>query len=78
MPYGPFEEIKKDRNIPVLDIGAVKHIRKGHIKVCGGIDHIEGNTVHFSDGKKNDFDAIVACIGFTRDNVEIIAVDENR
>ncbi|MEO6000329.1 MAG: NAD(P)/FAD-dependent oxidoreductase [Chitinophagaceae bacterium] len=50
--YGPFEEIKKDRNIPVLDIGTVKHIRKGHIKVHGGIDHIEGNFVHFTGGRK--------------------------
>ncbi|MBD0295588.1 MAG: NAD(P)/FAD-dependent oxidoreductase [Flavisolibacter sp.] len=78
MPYGPFEEIKKDRNIPVLDIGTIKHIRKGQIKVSGGIDHIEGNTVHFSDGKKEDFDVIVACIGFNRDNAEIITVDKNR
>lgn len=78
MPYGVFEQIKKDRNVPVLDIGTVKHIRKGHIKVYGGIDHIEGSAVHFSDGKKENFDAIVACIGFNRSNTEIIAVDKNR
>lgn len=78
MPYGPFEEIKKDRNIPVLDIGTVKHIRKGHIGVFQGIDHIEGSTVCFSDGKKENFDAIVACIGFNRDNAEIVAVDKQR
>jgi len=76
--YGPFEEIKKDRNIPVLDIGTVKHIRKGHIKVYGGIDHIEGNAVHFTEGEKEDFDEVIACIGFNRDNAEIIAVDKNR
>lgn len=77
-PYGPFEEIKNDRTIPVLDIGIIKHIRKGNIKVYGGIDHIEGNTVHFSDGTKNNFDVIVACIGFNRDIAEIIAVDKSR
>jgi len=77
-PYGPFEEIKKDRNIPVLDIGTVKHIRQKHIKVYGGIDHIESSSVYFSDGTREDFDFIVACIGFNRDNAEIIAVDKNR
>lgn len=77
-PYGPFEEIRKDRTIPVLDIGIIKHIRKGHIKVYGGIDRIEGNTVHFSGGTKNNVDVIVACIGFNRDNARIIAVDQSR
>jgi indole-3-pyruvate monooxygenase len=77
-PYGPFEEIKKDRTIPLLDIGTVKHIRQGHIKVYGGIDHIEGSSVHFLDGRREDFDAIIACIGFSRDNAEIVAVDKNR
>lgn len=78
MPYGPFEEIKKDRNIPVLDIGIIKHIRKGHIKVNGGIDYLSRTTVHFSDGKKQDFDAIIACIGFNSDNTEIIKVGKDR
>lgn len=72
MPYGVFEQIKKDRNVPLLDIGTVKHIRKGHIKVYGGIDHIEGSAVHFSDGKKENFDAIVACIGFNRSILKLL------
>ena len=78
MRYGPFEEIAKDRNIPVLDVGTIKHIRKGHIKVYEGIDRIEGKIVHFSNGNKEDFDVIVACIGFNRDNAEILAVDKTR
>ncbi|HEX5154075.1 MAG TPA: NAD(P)/FAD-dependent oxidoreductase [Parafilimonas sp.] len=78
MPYGPFEEIEKDGNIPVLDIGTIKHIRKGHIKIHDNIDHIEGRTIHFSDGKKEDFDAIVAGIGYYRDYAEIINVDKSR
>jgi len=78
MPYGPFEEIRKDGNIPVLDIGTIKHIRQGHIKVYGDIDRIEGGSIHFSDGRKEDFDAIVAGIGYYRDYAEIINVDKSR
>lgn len=76
--YGPFEEIKKDGAIPVMDIGTVKHIKKGNIKVFGEIDHMEGNTVYFSDWKREDFDAIIACIGFDSNNAEIVAVNKNR
>jgi hypothetical protein len=78
MSYGPFEEIQKDGKIPVLDIGTIKHIRKGHIKIYGGVDHIEGNTVHFVDGTKENFDAIVAGIGYYRDYADIIEVDKSR
>ena len=78
MPYGPFEEIQIDENIPVLDIGTIKHIRKKHIHIYGDIDHIEGKTVHFSGGRQEDVDAIVAGIGYDRDYAEIIDVDKTR
>jgi len=78
MPYGPFEEIRKDGNIPVLDIGIINHIRKGYIKIYEGIDHIEGKAIYFSEGKRGDFDAIVAGIGYYRDYAEIIDVDKSR
>jgi cation diffusion facilitator CzcD-associated flavoprotein CzcO len=78
MPYGPFEEIQRDRSIPVLDIGIIKHIRKGHIHIYGGIDHIEGKKIYFSERVQEDFDAIVAGIGYYRDYAEIIDVDKTR
>ncbi|MEP6927749.1 MAG: NAD(P)/FAD-dependent oxidoreductase [Ginsengibacter sp.] len=77
-PYGPFAEIQRDRNIPVLDIGTIKHIREGHINTYGGIDHIEGKTIYFSEGRHENFDAIVAGIGYYRDYAEIIDVDKSR
>ena len=77
-PYGVFQQIQKDGNIPVLDIGTLRHIRKGHIIVFSGVDLIKGNTVHFTDGKKGNFDAIIAAIGYYRDYAEIIHVDKTR
>lgn len=78
MPYGVFEQIHKDRTIPLLDIGTIKHIRKGHIKILDNIDHISGKTVHFTSGKKEDFDSIIAAIGYYRDYAKIIEVDRRR
>lgn len=78
MPYGALEEISRDGNAPVLDIGTIQHIRKGHIKVFDDIDHIEGNTIYFKDGRKGNFNAIVAAIGYYRDYAEIIEVDKSR
>lgn len=78
MPYGPLEEIRRDGNTPVLDIGTLRHIRKGHIKIYDDIDYIKGKDIHFTDGKREAFDAIVAGIGYDRDYAEIVAVDRCR
>ncbi len=78
MTYGVFEQIQRDKEIPLLDIGTVKHIRKGHISIYKNIDYLEGNTVHFTDGKKEDFNAIVAAIGYYPDFAEFLHVDNER
>jgi indole-3-pyruvate monooxygenase len=78
LPYGPLEEIRRDGNAPVLDIGTIEHIRKGHIKIYGDIDYIEDKTIHFKDGRKETFTAIVAGIGYCRDDAGIVDVDKSR
>lgn len=78
MPYGIFEQIAKDGSVPLLDIGTIKHIRESHIKVHGNIDHINGKTVHFTSGEREEFDTIIAAIGYYRDYAQIIHVDQSR
>ena len=78
MSYGPFEQIRHDGTVPLLDIGTLKHIRTGHISVRSGIDYIEIDTVHFADAKSESFDAIVAAIGYDRNYSAIIHVDDSR
>jgi hypothetical protein len=77
-PYGPLEQIWRDMKSPILDIGTLKHIRQGHIRIAGDIDHIENKTIHFKNGTKEDFDAIIAGIGFYRDYAEIVETDKSR
>jgi hypothetical protein len=78
MSYGPFEQIKRDGKVPLLDIGTIKHIREGHINIYDNIDHIEGKTIHFVDGKKDDFDSIIAGIGYYRDYAEVVDAEPSR
>ena len=78
MPYGPLEQIRRDRKAPVLDIGTIRHIRKGHIKIQGDIHHIEGNTIYFNDGKQEKFDAIIAAIGYDRDCNNFLQAPQRR
>jgi indole-3-pyruvate monooxygenase len=78
MPYGVFEQIQQDRNIPLLDIGTVKLIRKGHIHIYDEVDYVRGNEVHFKSGKKKDFDSIIAAVGYYPDFAEFLQVDKER
>jgi hypothetical protein len=77
-PYGPLEQIQREGKAPVLDIGTIQLIRKGHIKVLGDIDRIEGSLVHFKEGETQAFNAIVACIGYSRDDIKIVEADKSR
>ncbi|MEX6687001.1 NAD(P)-binding domain-containing protein [Danxiaibacter flavus] len=78
MKYGPFEQIKKDGTAPVLDIGTIKHIREGHIKICSEIDFVEGNEVFFKDGKAVTVNAIIGAIGYEPNYADIVDVDKSR
>lgn len=78
MPYGPIEQIVKDGKAPVLDIGVIKLIRQGKIRIYPGVERIEGETVRFANGDTANFDAIVAAIGYQRNAAEIVEVGLER
>jgi hypothetical protein len=56
----------------------VRLIREGKVRVVGGVDRIEGAEVHFADGRKDVFDAIVAGIGYERNYYQIVEVGQHR
>ena len=78
MPYGPLEAIHRDGNPPILDIGAIKHIRLRHIIVRVGIGYIDHAVVRFTDGYQQSFDTIIAAIGYYRDYGKVLHVDPAR
>lgn len=49
---------------PTLNSELFYFIRHGKIKPRPDIKRYEGNTVHFNDGSKTDYDVIVACTGY--------------
>jgi hypothetical protein len=61
---GPFAEIVEARQIPVLDVGTLAHIKSGDIKIRRGVESFDGSDVRFADGTRDPFDAIVLATGF--------------
>jgi indole-3-pyruvate monooxygenase len=79
LPYGPLEQIQKDQTVPLLDIGTLKLIREKHCVVYDEIDHIQNKTVYFRGGRIEEFDAIVAAIGYNKGfEQDILHVNKSR
>ncbi len=49
---------------PVLDVGTVKAIKSGHIKVFPGIRRFHARGVEGVDGRTESIDAVVLCTGY--------------
>jgi len=77
-PYGPFEQIEKEMKIPLLDIGTIRYIRKGFIRINDNIECIAGKTIHFVNGHQEDFDAVVAAIGYSADYAGFLHTEKER
>jgi indole-3-pyruvate monooxygenase len=64
LPYGPNTQIARDRQIPLLDIGTMQHIRAGRIAVHRGIERFTADGVVFTDGEPLRVDAVVLATGY--------------
>lgn len=62
--HGPLTQIIKSRKIPLLDIGTMALIRNNRITVYPGIEEVDSNRVKFTDGREDEFDAIVSATGY--------------
>lgn len=66
--YGKYHLKKpKDRALtthPTINSELFYFIRHGKIHPRVGIDHFDGHTVYFSDGRKDDFDVIIYASGY--------------
>ncbi len=64
LPYGPATQIKKDKRIPLIDVGTMQLIRAGQIAVYSGVEKFSENRIRFKDGKEAEFDAVVLATGY--------------
>lgn len=60
----PAEQLRTTGKTPVIDIGTIKAIKEGKIKVVPGIQHFEKNRVHFVDGTSIEVDRIILATGY--------------
>ena len=64
LPYGPNTQIARDRHIPLLDIGTMKHLRAGRIGLHAEIERFSEDGVVFTGGETLAVDAVVLATGY--------------
>ncbi|KAF0888252.1 hypothetical protein E2562_013702 [Oryza meyeriana var. granulata] len=61
---GPLQIKRSTGKTPVLDIGALRKIKNGEIKVVPAINCFTENGAEFVDGHREDFDAVIFATGY--------------
>jgi indole-3-pyruvate monooxygenase len=65
LPVGPLTQIETTSKVPLIDIGTLRLVREGRIKVLGCVCSLGGaGEVSFEDGSVRQFDAILLATGF--------------
>jgi cation diffusion facilitator CzcD-associated flavoprotein CzcO len=70
---GPRQMVEEDGRVPLIDIGTLARIRDGAIKVRGGVERFTPDSVMFTDGRAEPFDAVILATGFRPDLRRLIS-----
>ena len=77
-PYSASYQIRALGKIPVIDLGTVTQIKAGTIAVRPGITQVNPNSVAFTDGREEPFDALVLATGYRTGLSELLSPDLGR
>lgn len=61
---GPITQIREQGRVPFIDVGTIQLIKQGHVKVFPNIERFTPGGVVFTDGRQQDFHAVVLATGF--------------
>jgi len=74
-PIGLLQQIRSSAKIPVLDVGTVRKISEGAIKVAPGISAVTEDGVAFNGGSTGKFDAIIFATGYRANYQNFLRMD---
>jgi len=62
--HGPITQIQRAGRLPLIDVGTIELLKRGSLTVYGGVERCEEDTVVFSDGRRERFDAMILATGY--------------
>lgn len=67
----PAAQLRETGKTPIVDIGTIKAIKEGKIRVVPAIKSFDGSGVNFADGTHHDFDEVIMATGY-RPHIEAL------
>jgi NADPH-dependent 2,4-dienoyl-CoA reductase/sulfur reductase-like enzyme len=64
LPYGPIVQVREHARVPLVDIGTIDLVRRGHVRIGPGVRCFTPEGVEFDDGTRAPFDAVVLATGY--------------
>lgn len=62
------------KRVPVIDVGFIKEVKNGRVKVRPTLAHFTRTGVMFEDGQEEAYDVVIAATGFKSGLAELLAV----
>jgi indole-3-pyruvate monooxygenase len=69
---GPISAIHRLGRVPVLDVGTVRAIKAGRIRVAPGVERFTSSGAIFADGSSAQLDAVVLATGYRADLASLV------
>lgn len=69
----PLQQLKETGMTPVIDLGTVKQIKEGNIKVLPEIKAFSDASIIFSDDSSHEFDAVILATGYHANLADFIS-----
>lgn len=77
LSYGAATQIRRYSSIPVIDVGVVSYIRKGHIAIRPGIEKFTEQGVTFTNGISEAYDAVILATGYHTSLDRLLTADDH-
>jgi putative flavoprotein involved in K+ transport len=65
-PRDPISRAVTKDQIPILDVGLVKLLKKRQVEAVAAVERLEGRDVVLADGSRIQPDAVIVCAGYAR------------
>jgi putative flavoprotein involved in K+ transport len=65
-PRGLYTRAVKEQQIPIIDVGLIKQLKKGRVEVVGAVEGFDGSSVLLAGDERIEPDAVIVATGWRR------------
>jgi len=64
LPFGPFQQLERQQQVPLIDVGVVRAIRSGALRIVPEVEQFGKRGVTLVGGQQLEVDAVILATGY--------------